>query len=419
MPAEGGGLIGASSTVTNVARTGGIDKRWLGIAGVLLAAVIGWSVWSGSSNEPIADNASEAGTTTVPSATPSSTSSPDAPSGSSPSSTVEESVGEPVIRVVGAGKPLLGESTGFRLIMNSQTNGPLVLDLDTGELRSAPGVGTSLEPVAVVGDRLIGRRFGQMVSLPLDDIDAEPVALSGNASYRAIDLASPRTDDLVWLSNFSDGTGSAVLVDPADGSVVETTVEDERFSALHRSMSYAFGEPDLVTSAAGGVYERRGDEFTKVADGSLIVADEFRALVLVCNDSLECRTQWFDRESWLLIGISAPEGSFIDASFVNRTNWLVVVGNEADDFRVRLHDVELGTEIELERTMVTRFLDSGPTISPDGRWLAWTLGGKLFVLDLDNGTETEIEGITGLTGSLVFTSQEVGYGAVDNDGSNP
>ncbi|MEZ5228797.1 MAG: zinc ribbon domain-containing protein [Acidimicrobiales bacterium] len=405
------GLLGTTSTVTNVATTEGIDRRWMVAVGALLIAVIGWSVSSGRSNEATpgedqrgAELGDDTTTTTVP-----PTTSTGGPTTTKRTTTTTEPE-PPTVTIVGDGGPLVGEPTGLRLIIGANSYRPSILDLDTGELVTASRSGGGLDPQLVSGEWLVARQSERLVAVPLDDLGADPVTLLPENSSPWLDLAdlTPRTDGRAWVYTY-DENATLMLVDLATGEPI-----DEAFADGHVRpgvVRFALGTSDgplLVDHAGGGVYEYTEGRYRQVSEGHLIVADDRRALVESCDDELVCRREWFDRRTWQPAPLEVPSSRADEISFLNGSDWMILYqwGREPS---AEMFNVVTGRQRPLVTDPYSGFVGERPVVSTDGRWGAATISGDLVIVDLASDAEWHFDDIGLYSNQSVFTTLDVGY----------
>ena len=410
------GLLGVSTTVTEVATAGRIDRRFLAVAGVLIAAMIAVAARSSSSD----DAATLPPTSTVPATTSPTTA---APSTTAPSTTAQATtppddrvVGEtPTSTQLGNGEPLLGEPTGLQLVIGRVTDRPSVLDLDTGELILAPGASRSLEPVTMYGDWLVARQGDQLVSVPASDLGADPVPLLPDAQWVDLVSISVVDDGRAWVNTYDSDDVRLHLVDLASGNEIAqgpSRPNDQSFSGW--SPPTAAGGPALVSHVTGGLYEADVvGGYRRVFDGRLIAADDNRLLVETCDDALVCRMRWLARDTWEQLDLEFPVTGSRTAgytSFVAGTDWLSSLSYDADGQSLVLTHVVTGTTYEVDDQHVDRIVGGRLAISPDGRWMGIRYGFQLSIIDLVSGVEHEIEDVDVMFGALILTDRAVGYG---------
>ena len=162
-----------------------------------------------------------------------------------------------------------------------------------------PGRG-GLQPLAVSGAWLIGRRSDQLVAVPNDDLAAETVELlpDEQAGYVQLADATPRTDGRAWVYVYGERL-SMTLVDLATGEAVGSGPDlGTSFSGQRSAVPGSASVLPLVDPLAGGIYEVDGDDFREVAAGLLVAADDRRVLTSSCDERLQCEYGWFDRRTW-------------------------------------------------------------------------------------------------------------------------
>ncbi len=412
---EGPGLLGVSATVTEVTTEGGVDRRWMLIAVGLFAVLVGWSLWSGGSGEPPAatDELAEESSPTTTSATTSSTTTSE-PTTSSTQPRTTTTIGDsPSFSLVGDGRPLLGETTGLRLVLGRTSYRPSVLDLDSGQLITSPTSPGSFTPLVTSGDWLVVRVNDRLHALPLADLAADPVDLRPGGFSSWLDLADtvPRTDGKVWLIEYLDPSARLVLVDLATGTEVESIEELDVYGRTQWAVAHSSLVPALIDPAGGGVYEADGDRYRQTVDGRLVVADDRRVLIEICDDRLDCRRQWFDRRTWEPVDLVVPPEDASNLAFVNGSDWLALTWYTSTDATATLFNVSTGMSREL--SSYDPYIGAQrPTVSADGRWLAEADGQDLVIISLERGDEWRFDGLVAYGDSMLFTSSDVGYAAL-------
>ncbi|MGH1489946.1 MAG: zinc ribbon domain-containing protein [Acidimicrobiales bacterium] len=281
-------------------------------------------------------------------------------------------------------EPLVGELTGFGLAVGSFDRGNAVrlISLDTGDEVELGGV--SGHTIGMIGTHLVVSRWDSISTVDLASEERQPVAVHeselGNVNATWIN------DGKIWTT-VDEGDGSPMLVGFSEtGEVVE------RREVL--GLNFFFGTPgagDLVSSDAGGIYRRRGDDYDRLSTGRLRVVGEDIALVDECDDSLRCTSVWYERESWERAELPSPGFAHVSwTAIAGNDRWLATTGLDEDG--IELIEVATG---EVERTITGQAL-SGPflsiPVSDDGRWLfSRTSTGGSVVIDMDSGTEWPIE----------------------------
>ncbi len=378
-------------------------NRWLTVAVVACLVIMGWAMWGSGSGGSGADESAQGGPagseddTEGPTTTGSTTTTaPDDP----PVTTRRTTTTLPDVEVLGDGSPLLGESVGYRLVVGHNSRSPMMLDLDTGELRRPPEVGR-LDPQLVSGPWLVVRSDNdRLATVPLDDLGAEPRILDTDAEwYTELASRASRTDGRVWIYEYSGENPSVTLVDLADGSTIERLAPFDDLTARFGNLSV--DQAGLLVSYLGaGVYRSDADGFTKLVDGWLLASDEQRTLVATCDEQLQCGMRWVDRLTGAPIDLAVPDGRIDEARFLNDTNWLLLFDYGVNGPKGRLFDVVTGRELDLRDS--NDLWQVTPAVSPDGRWLAERIGRFVEVTELDTGVVHRIDGLDGLSGFLVF-----------------
>lgn len=384
------------------------STRWLLGVGVLLAAVIAWSAIAASPPpEDLADGfetddeveIEESSTTTNPPRT--TTTDPDRTDSTRRTTTTTAPV-----EVIGDGGPLLGEETGFDLLIGLHAQRPSRLDLDTGEIVHVDEPG-AFNPILVSGSFVVGRLNDSISVLPIDDLAAKPHVLGGSTTYYELVSRAARTDGrAVFLEQPFDSRSPAMqLVDLATLETVETYPPPEGVAVNYWGGFGLSSDPALVNTFAGGVYERLGDDrFIRRSPGRMLAVDGARVLVERCDERLTCERAWLDRQNWSDTDLRVPDEMFDSAWMLNDTNWMFYA-TSGPEWEPRLFNIVDGRDIAMAQEI--DFWSFGIAISPDGRWHAHVRAGGVVVTDLDSGVQTIVadEGLRP-SGALVFVEQQ-------------
>ena len=399
-----------TSTDQAVVKAGPSPRRRMAVAGAVCAGLLAWSAWSLTIGGSGATDAAPSNTST-PDGTDAAASD-DAPDGeaasttttSQPSSSTERTTTTPEpIQLDTIATPILGEEVGYDLII-ATVDRPAILDLDSGEIRYAEG--SRADPLAVTGHWLIAGRDDQPFILDLDDLEADPIHLPFAATgWPQLADDRQRDDGRAWfrLSGPDLDESGVVLVDVATGKIVEEAAEPEPTPLYYWVPAIPADGATLISTPAGGIYEARGVEVHRVADGVLLVADDHRALVETCDDRLRCSVQWLDRETWRPADLAVPDDFGDDGRFLNGTDWMVLF-DYGTDIDADLFNVTTGSRVELPERISEppNNYGHGPAVSPDGRWLATTSTGEVRLMELDTGREIVVNGIANVTGPAIF-----------------
>lgn len=290
----------------------------------------------------------------------------------------------------GDGRELLPLLPGSGLAL--AVGNPLrVTDLDTGVTVETT---VRASPVGVIGEHLLlrdqnGTRF---VTLRLDDLEGEPTWLGrGDAGY-AYRVEPAEEDGQVWiLTERWDTTEPAQIETLVD---LETG-EELRERAFEFDASFWSIGPNPTTNyrtpRSGGVYQRDGDGFLRIADGSLVAAGEELLLIEDCDDRLRCTLTWrrvdAPTEPVRRPIPSVGEGTIASGALIGSDRLLVFA--TLGDWRYSVLDLETG------ETVVTGLDFQGElpvSASEDGRYMAFNRNGDATVMDLDTGTDVILPG---------------------------
>lgn len=354
---DGGATGPAGPTAPARRRSGRIG---LGVA-VALAVAIGASIASGGGDDrtaPTTSSVTVAATSTTTVATPTT-------DAATTSSTPPQPVGP-------KGVPLLGEATGFRLLLASN-RGLYRLDLDAGTLVPVEEGG-----FGSVADDMASMRGGYVMSI---GGELRFVA-TGASSQDAIALPGQ-------LLGVDPGGRAYVLAygdDPFIGVVDDATATFRRLTVPFRNDAYpptwlAGGE--LLLAAPGGVFawSEAAPTPRPVAAGAVVDATGGLALVRRCWPEPACRYEVVDTATGAVVGsVPAPDGE--SSARLSPDGGHVVRGLPFEAVTARLEPVQPlavvsvaeGTEVRLETDSISLvrvdpFYRSGLAWTPDGRWL--------------------------------------------------
>ncbi|MEZ5228791.1 MAG: hypothetical protein R2710_19640, partial [Acidimicrobiales bacterium] len=232
-------MLGAAPVTTTHVDADGLDLRFVAVAAAVLIGVFGWAITVGGGDNDGEGADSVAATTTSSTlehmSLPPTTARP--PTTTSSDAAFDERDGDaastgllfagPGARIIGDGGPLLGEPTGLLLFLRASREGVAILDLDTGAFVDGVPGQPPLDPVAVVGDLLLARYYERLISLRFDELDAKPVFLLPSAPIQEVD-SSHRGTDLVWVAYKEGAFSNYLLLDAADGSILDEIDYDER-----------------------------------------------------------------------------------------------------------------------------------------------------------------------------------------------
>ncbi len=371
-----------TTTEEQVVRGGGLSTKWLGLLGMVVVAVVAWSVASTGETEQAAPDEAVA-SESIP-----LTSTTDLHD-SSTSST--DQVGEDE-EVVSSSRPEasmflpdgpLGDS-GLTLIAGNPLR---LLDLDTGEVRHTSAAFT--QPIALIGDRLIiaPERAGSLRSLDINDLDAPAQDFQPSFSY---------------LFSFALGEEPGTIVAIGDSPRAEPSLTRFTYDALtgeilnesYISVSSSIhddwiGLEEFTTPRAGGVYRSDGDEFARVSDGRVVAQGGGIVLVQTCDADLQCELQWHDGANFDEVDLPIPSG--------------IVSGHVLDGGRVLVfrRDASWATslfDLETSELIVSGLLaDDGHGLSADRTdgHVAYVRERTMYVRDLESGEETEVSFVGG------------------------
>jgi hypothetical protein len=263
--------------------------------------------------------------------------------------------------------PLLGQTTGWQLVLSPNGVVSQIVDLDSGELRAV-----NFGAMAAVGDGGIvtsssdGRLFWRPA--PFDDDTAVPlsagrsrvVPVPGQSQVWVVDVG-PSTESGIRLLSLDTG---AVVREPSIGTLSSVV------GLVGTSLVVAGGGDAFVVGVDGAV--------GRIADGSPFGVLGDRVLVSRCDDDLDCNAvavdpatgedepvPGFGQAPWEQIGPSHPVGGIL----VHVPNGGVLVLTPDGDLRGLPEPVEVGAV-------------HGAAWTPDGSRLLVPAGqGEVLVID--------------------------------------
>lgn len=364
----------------DVVSYGRSGRFWATVAGGALLVLLGvWalSALGGAAGDATAGRLRPTTTTAPVAASTETTATSEATDPTEPSVDQEATTST---SMVGAGEPLLGQPVGLSLLIGSELRLRRV-DLDTGVVTTYEHPAT---PVLAVGDRVLLQdpRTTAVRAVTVDQIDDPTVAPIWSQDAPAMPRPGPEPG-WVWLPGLdADQTFEWRLVDLASGQL-RTVVSSGTAPWWQGNVGWI--DPEVVGSTDGGVFERAGDGYRRVADGELLAVSPAFVIVRVCADPSSCALRWVDRATWQEADRPVPE---VDARQVGP----IVM---SDDGGLLLITSASGRELfdVARRTSVSSSasLPDNLAVSPDGRWVALTLlAGRISLYDTTRGESIEL-----------------------------
>ncbi len=294
--------------------------------------------------------------------------------------------------IVGGGEPLLGRPVGLSLLIGSELRLRRV-DLDTGVVTTYQHPAT---PVLAVGDRVLLQDPSTTAvrAVTVDQLDDLTVTPIWSQDSPAMPRPGPEPGS-IWLPVL-DGEQRLEwrLVDLASGQM-RTVVNTGSVSWWQGSVGWL--DPNVVGSTDGGVFERSGDGFRRVADGELLAVSPAFAIVRVCADPDTCALRWVDRATWEEVDRPIPEVDARDVGSLAMSDdggLLLITSLSGRE----LFDVTRGTALSSSASAPDNL-----AVSPDGRWVALTLlAGRISLYDTERGESIELPMSTTDGARMVF-----------------
>ncbi len=412
------GLERQATRIESTVSTGGSrSPKVFAIVGLVVAALIGWSILASPANENVevdeassdllaqegqADDETDELESTEPSQ--STTSTPDdslevlesPPAGAS---TDEDGVGAIAAEVSDAGDGPILPGSGLALVANQFRN-MSVINLESGTVLEYPH---RFEELLLQVDRYLVYRTtdGGVSILDSQQPEVRPEELLTDNWY--VFAARPAADGAITVlsDSYLSGGNSGIIeatIDLASGEVLDRQPADvSQLNALGPFGIFGF-DTDLFSPATGGVYVAEDDGFRKVLDGRVVASNDEFVLVQTCDEALACSRQWHAVGTWEPIVRALPEVAFESGDLQGNGRVLLYFTSTVETgFGIEIFDVERDRPVDLPP-----FAGSLPAVSPDGRYVAYvSQEGEASVLDLDTEESTTIAG-NWAPGSLAF-----------------
>ncbi len=399
---------GPTTTTTSVSTSNGSSGRWLAGLGLLLAAVVGWSlITSGGSDvagEATDQEAASSANDGAEADGGDADGEGDSDDGESTSSTRSDDdddqlddedspvtttgIGAAFERDDGSSGPARSEEATFAPLESSGLSvvlaNPLrLVDLDTG---IETQINRSLTPVIAIGDFLVIRPntgSGTLAALPLNDLEADRVPLHSGDSYAFQISPGPVDGSIAMMIDRFDGEESVVrevVVDLATAGILSESETDLPW------FSYGMSSGRFTSPRSGGVYERDGERLQKVAEGRLVAEGETILLTEECDDQLRCTLRWLDAETFEILRRPVPDDV---ADGVVMANDRLLVSR---DVRWQFTLIDLET-----MQVIAENIEGGEgtpvSVGPNGRYVAFAASGQAIVLDLETSERTVIQDV--------------------------
>lgn len=182
-------------------------------------------------------------------------------------------------------------------------------------------------------------------------------------------------DEILW----NQGTGIPIGTSP-NGGIFELWADVENVSISERNANTEAYVHDYPASLFSNARFPAGS-LRYVAPGSLLVADETRALVRDCDRTQAgCSLKWLDRSTWELTSVPVPAAVVTSWRIDGGGRWLV----EDNVGSVNLIDLQSGRRLTLAVGFVEGSV-TGPVrtfVSSNGLWLAYQDEADLVLVDL-------------------------------------
>lgn len=258
------------------------------------------------------------------------------------------------------------------------------IDVRTGRVTATrhESLGTS-GPVTFVADGqsavLRPMDEGTGVAVP-DGRPAQPLrGLLAKGGY-----ALPGPPGAVWVDSRPSGMGqtTAMRLVRFDGTATRESV------AVDSGYLSSDGAGGLLLSDVGGVWEARPEGLRRVTAGGITATGRRHYLVVGCDERHSCRSWLYDRQRRTQRRLAIPyPGGWYDGALSPDGRYAAFVRYEGENPRSTLEVIDLRTS----RTLV-RAAGPDPGVSqpdrlwsPDGRWLASLVDGRLALIDLRTG----------------------------------
>ncbi len=307
------------------------------------------------------------------------------------------------------GEFLLGEPTGLWLFYGG-TDPLQRIDLDTGELVD---FGIQAYPVLATGGDVVLYQGEAKVSGWVSTAEPGEQALI----WKTGPVAPAADDGMVWILDRSRdmehpsgepvGSGRWELFDIAANRVVARRPGDryEQSGSAAAASKPPVGRFEVLSpgpeysSRPDGVYRYGDDGYRRVGDGRVLTYDDASVLMEDCAGG-RCDYSWVGRVGGEPVGDPVANGSVVSAELLAGGRWLQTIDGAG---QAQLLDRESGDRLDFDRL-------ASPTVSPDGRWLAWVVGRRgeatVFVTDLASEETVAYRGLaTRGSGDLLFVER--------------
>lgn len=401
----GAGTEPTASVVTGRAVSGGVSRSLLVVAAGVATLIIGLAL-VGRLGTGGGSDVSDATPPTLPGFFTTTTT---VDAVTSTSAVVVADPGIVSRTTMSPGDYLLGEPTGLWLFYGGDD--PLQrIDLDNGELVD---FGIEAYPVLATSDDVVLYQGDSKVSGWVSSAQPGEQALNWKPGL----VAPGPAEGLLWILDDSQdmehpsgepvGSGRWVLFDTATNRVVERRPGDrhEQSRAPAAISAVPVGRFEVLSpgpdysSRPDGVYRYGDDEYRRVGDGRVLAYDGTSVLIEDCAAG-PCSHSWIDRADGEPIGDPVPSRPVVSAELLAGGRWLHIVDRDGQS---QLLDRETGGRFDFDRL-------ASPTVSPDGRWLAWVFGQEdetmVFITDLVSDETFSYRGLSKRgAGDLLFVER--------------
>ncbi len=352
----------AESTVVVRSSVGRSNAVMVGV-GLVAVMVLGWAAL-GRSGEAPAESAGPSTTVAPAGDSGSTTTEPTTTTTAPRRSTTSSTEPEP-------GGPVLGYEIGLVAIGPST-----ILDLDTGRRLEVDLPGG---PVGAVDGFLLTVENDAVWAVPLGDLDGPAQLIVDGPQAQPLQIGRSRTDGAVWVSD-DVALSRWQLVDLATGSLLDELGPVSDFW-VQPGLSHL--GPEFLSPLSGGVFEWGEGGYRRVGDGFLLTVSGDIALVLDCNDPMQCLWQRHAVADWSAIGdpIEAT-GSWANLVAMGR---LMLRENEVGESE--LFDFASGTAVT---ALGQSDIWEGFYSDESGRFVTFRSGNEARLLDLDTGESANL-----------------------------